>query len=142
MTNTPVHATTVSLDGKGVLIRGASGSGKTSLALSLMEKGAQLVADDYTHLEASGGRVMATAPSNIKGKIEVRGFGLITTAYVDHAAIALIIDIVPHADVPRMPDEASDMLCSITTPRLFLGVHDVAASGKIHAVLKSMEEKA
>ena len=141
MSDTLQHATTVDIGGRGVMIRGASGSGKTSLALALMERGATLVADDYTQLRVENDRIIATAPDTIKGKIEVRGYGLIDTTHQDQTAVSLIVDIVPHENVPRLPDSTTDEICKIVIPRLLLGVHDAAASGKIKAVLKSLQAK-
>jgi serine kinase of HPr protein (carbohydrate metabolism regulator) len=57
-----VHATCVAIDGRGILIRGRSGAGKSDLALRLIDRGARLVSDDYTILAASGGRLRAAAP--------------------------------------------------------------------------------
>src|SRR3546814_14236208 len=68
-----VHATTVALDGTGVLLRGPAGSGKSDLALRLIDQGARLVADDRTALALEGGRIIARAPETIAGRTEVRG---------------------------------------------------------------------
>jgi HPr kinase/phosphorylase len=72
-----IHATTVSLDGRGVILRGPSGSGKSDLALRLINEGALLVADDQTILFVESGRMMAQPPAEIAGKMEVRGVGIV-----------------------------------------------------------------
>lgn len=71
-----VHATTIAIDGAGVLLRGPSASGKSDLALRLIDDGARLVADDRTVLALRDGIVEASAPPSIRGKIEVRGLGI------------------------------------------------------------------
>lgn len=73
------HATTVTIAGKGVLIEGPSGSGKSALALQLMAFGAALVADDSTLLQSRHGQLWATAPAGLPAAIEARGVGLLRT---------------------------------------------------------------
>ena len=72
-----LHASCVALDGRGVLILGRSGAGKSSLALELMALGARLVADDRTVLHADDGAPVASCPPAILGKIEARGVGIL-----------------------------------------------------------------
>ena len=74
-----VHATTLDIAGLGVLILGASGVGKSDLALRLIADGALLVADDQTLVEARGDELWATAPATIAGLIEARGVGIVPT---------------------------------------------------------------
>lgn len=114
-----VHATAVRVGEAGVLIRGASGSGKSSLALSLIGGGASLVADDRVHLSACHGRIVATCPASIAGRIELRGRGVVAVAHEQNVVIRLIVDIVPGAALERMPEpEAllSDLL-GVVLPR-------------------------
>ncbi|WP_331459605.1 HPr kinase/phosphorylase [Paracoccus liaowanqingii] len=70
-----LHATTVALEGRGLVILGPSGSGKSGLALELMAVGAVLVADDRTDLRLQQGRLIAQAPPALSGRIEARGWG-------------------------------------------------------------------
>lgn len=77
MSKTNIHATCISYRDNGILLIGPSGSGKSDLALRMMmNKGAQLVADDRTDVEEKFGRLRATCPENIRGMMEVRGIGL------------------------------------------------------------------
>lgn len=71
-----LHATAVAIDGQGVLLLGRSGSGKSDLALRLMDRGAELVADDRVVAEARGGRLWLCAPPRLAGLIELRGLGV------------------------------------------------------------------
>lgn len=86
------HANAVAVNGQGVLIRGASGRGKSSLSLQLIALGAQLIADDQTQLRGINGQVWASAPPTIAGLIEARGVGVLTAAYVE-APIVLVVDL-------------------------------------------------
>ncbi|WP_299048074.1 serine kinase [uncultured Tateyamaria sp.] len=96
-----LHASAVAVDGQGVLILGASGSGKSSLALQLIALGAALVADDQTVLTVRSGAVHLSAPETIAGLIEARGVGLLRVP-VDQAPLALVIDL-DRAETQRLP---------------------------------------
>ena len=100
-----VHGTCVDVEGIGVLIIGPSGSGKSDLALRLLDAGARLVADDYLWLEASGGTLVASVPETIAGLLEVRGLGIVRHAYRDTCIVRLCVELVDLDDVPRLPSE-------------------------------------
>ena len=87
-----LHATAVAFEGKGVLILGAAGAGKSGLALQLMAMGCQLVADDQTELTRTGDAIWARAPDAIKGLIEARGIGILQ-AQPTEAQIILAVDL-------------------------------------------------
>jgi serine kinase of HPr protein (carbohydrate metabolism regulator) len=96
-----------------VLIRGASGCGKSRLAAALIEAGqngtspsARLVAVDRVHLFAANGRLLAAAPEPIKGKIEVHGLGVRDVECEPLALVGLVVDL-DAADAGRMPDNAA-----------------------------------
>ncbi len=78
---------------KGVLILGKSGSGKSSLALSLLANGAQLVCDDRVQLQVKNKILMMTKPSSLPSALEVRGLGLIKVPLITEARVDLIIDM-------------------------------------------------
>jgi HPr kinase/phosphorylase len=88
-----VHASCVAVDGRGLLILGQSGSGKSALALQLLSLGASLVADDRTALGVEAGRLIARAPPAIAGLIEARGVGILRAPTVTEAAVALVADL-------------------------------------------------
>lgn len=97
-----VHATTVALDGGGLVILGPSGSGKSTLALQLMAVGATLVADDRTDLRLSAGRLMAQAPLPLLGRIEARGVGILQAEPSAPVPVALACDLGRDED-DRLP---------------------------------------
>ena len=88
-----VHATTVAIQGQGVVIQGPAGSGKSGLALQLMALGARLVADDRTILTPCDGRLHASCPAPLVGMIEARGVGLLRAEPLHEAPVVLVIDM-------------------------------------------------
>ncbi|MGY9015430.1 MAG: HPr kinase/phosphorylase, partial [Rhodospirillales bacterium] len=100
---TLVHGTCVEIDGTGILIQGPSGSGKSDLALRLIDTGAQLVSDDQTLLTETAGELIASSPDTISGVMEVRGIGLIHVETQTEASIGVIIDLVNRNAVSRLP---------------------------------------
>ncbi len=88
-----LHASTVELDGRALLILGPSGSGKSTLALDLIALGASLVADDRTIVTCEGDRLIASPPVSIAGQIEARYVGLLRLPYSSHATVTLAIDL-------------------------------------------------
>jgi len=108
-----VHATTVSIDGKGVLIVGPSGSGKSSLALQLLALGAGLVADDRTQIIQQNQALIASVPSAISGLIEARGVGLITAPYIGPTPLALVVDL-SKPEKQRLPETHSHSILGIS----------------------------
>jgi HPr kinase/phosphorylase len=122
----PVHATTIAFDSatgpRGVLIRGASGAGKTTLALDLIAAGARLVADDRTVVFARDGAVFARAPRRISGLAEARGLGLIHLPTCRLTRLSLVIDLDGPAPA-RLPEPRTAVLAHTTLPLLRLPAH-------------------
>ena len=97
-----VHATTVAIDGRGVMIMGAAGAGKSGLALALMALGAQLVADDRTVISAFQGGLIASSPEALRGMIEARGIGVLQSPFLEQARLHLCIDL-DTVETKRLP---------------------------------------
>src|SRR5207302_5769467 len=89
-----LHATAVAIDGCAVLLRGVSGSGKSDLALRLIDAGARLVADDQSELHRQGETIVVRSPPAIAGLIEVRGVGLVRVDPWAEAPVGLIDDLM------------------------------------------------
>ena len=106
MTAVLIHATTVQLGAHGVLIIGPSGSGKSDLALRLIGEGALLVSDDQTGLTLKDGRLIATAPATIAGRIEARGIGILRAPHIESAIVRLAVELTS-APLERMPEPRS-----------------------------------
>lgn len=99
---TILHAGCVALDGRGLLILGPSGSGKSALALALLARGARLVADDQSLLHRRGDRLVASSPPALSGLIEARGVGILRAPPLAEAEIALAVDL-GQAEPDRLP---------------------------------------
>ena len=112
-----LHASTVDIDGKGILIKGPSGSGKSALALQLLALGAQLVADDRTLLLRQGDGVRATVPAPIAGLIEARGVGLLRAEPRTETRISLVIDMAM-IETDRLPIHRTTNLLGVEIPTL------------------------
>ena len=97
-----MQASAVSIDGRALLIEGEPGSGKSSLALALIDRGAQLIGDDGVTLARGGERLLASPPPNIAGLLEVRGVGLVSLPTAEPSPVALILTLVTGGD--RLPE--------------------------------------
>jgi HPr kinase/phosphorylase len=120
MTNpgpTVLHATAVSVEGKAVLIIGASGSGKSSLALEMMARGAILVADDQVILTESDSGVVLSCPDALRGMIEARGVGLLHATHRSLVVLTLVVDM-DQMESERLPQHRSITYLSETFPLL------------------------
>jgi len=135
----PLHGTVVTRHGTGVLLIGSSGSGKSDLALRLIGRGAQLVADDQVLVEARDGLVYATPPARLAGLMEVRGIGIVPMPYAHDIPLALVVDLVPAGDVPRLPEKQQFTLCGVDLPFVRLNAFEVSAPDKIELALEHPE---
>ncbi|HEX9858913.1 MAG TPA: HPr kinase/phosphatase C-terminal domain-containing protein [Paracoccaceae bacterium] len=108
-----VHASCVASGGRGLLILGPSGSGKSELALALMGMGAGLVADDRTILARHGESLIATCPDPLRGLIEARGVGLLRAEALDRAEVALVVDL-GQRETDRLPPKRQIALLGLS----------------------------
>lgn len=130
-----LHAGCVSCDGRGILILGASGTGKSSLALQLMAYGCQLVSDDRTAVAARAGVVVATAPQAIRGQIEARGVGLLNATPLRATRVTLIVDL-DEIEGQRLPPLRTYTLMGVDLPLL----HSVESPHFPAAILQYVKE--
>jgi serine kinase of HPr protein (carbohydrate metabolism regulator) len=136
-----LHATCVAIDGDGVLIIGPSGSGKSDLALRLIDRGAALVSDDRCIVAADdSGMVRVSPPATLAGRIEVRGIGIVTMPYVADVVLALVVSL--EDDPPRMPDEGDSIaIARCPFPRLRLISGHCSAPVKVALALRVAKAK-
>lgn len=134
-----VHATAVALPAppganpawRGVLLRGPSGSGKSDLALRLIERGARLVADDQVALAHEAGALHAAAPAPLAGQLEVRGLGIVSLGALDQVRIVLVVDLVAPEAIERLPEPAVAMVAGVALPLLRLAPFTDSATAKV-----------
>jgi HPr kinase/phosphorylase len=115
-----VHATALVVDENGILVRGTSGAGKTTLALALIARAraegrfARLVADDRVSLQLRHGRIVMRTPAAIAGLVEIRGAGIAKISVVDSCLLRLIVDL--DASAARYPTQESHVIVFDTIP--------------------------
>jgi HPr kinase/phosphorylase len=112
------HGSCVDFDGCGVLILGASGSGKSSLALACISLGARLVGDDYVDLNVEQGAIIARRPPNIAGLIEVARVGILNCDFIERTKLAMAIDM-SQAEVARLPPHRHIALQDCDIPLIY-----------------------
>ena len=115
--NTVLHATAVAVRGRGLLICGASGSGKSALALEMMARGALLVSDDRVIADRQGDTIRLNAPDAIRGMIEARGIGLLNAVPARDVALAAILDLDAR-ETDRLPPYRTRDLLGLEFPLL------------------------
>ena len=142
-----IHGTCVGFDRFGILLRGASGSGKSSLALRLIDAEgfgsgqrklrARLVADDQVMLQNKGSALVASPPASLAGKLEIRGLGIVKLDYLKVVELRLVVDLVSYKSIPRLPNpvDAQVELMSVMLPRLALDAHGADAAAKLRAAV-------
>ncbi len=131
-----IHATVVSIDGNGIVFCGPSGSGKSDLALRLIDDGADLVADDRCDLVTRGDMVIASPPDEIAGLLEVRGLGIYRFGFVAAIPVALVVDMSPADAIERLPEPASCTDWGPAIPCIQLAPFEASAANKVRVALR------
>ncbi len=137
----PSHyeGTCIAIHGKGVLLLGPSGSGKSDLALRLMHEGAELVSDDVVVLKAGKEGVIASAPPTIAGLLEVRGVGIVRVDFCKSVPLFLVIKLVDRALVERIPETQHYDCLGQLIPLLSLHAFDASAPAKLFTAVEALQ---
>ena len=135
-----VHATAIAIEGRGVLLRGPSGSGKSDLALRLIDAGARLVADDQSELSRIGDAVVVRPPAAIAGLIEVRGIGIIRVEPLMEVPLRLIADLAPAETIERLPAPHFERILGCDLPVVALAPFAASAVAKLRLTLRVYTE--
>src|SRR5665811_2476530 len=145
-----VHGTCVALGKRAALLRGASGSGKSDLALRFLALAGEaalrplLIADDQVWVEAQeNGEALASVPETLAGLIEVLGLGIAEMPFEATARLVLVCDLVPADQVPRLPPDPWDRtaLAGIVLPALKLWAFEPSAPLKLRMALLQAPEQ-
>jgi serine kinase of HPr protein (carbohydrate metabolism regulator) len=131
-----VHATAISVGGSGVLLIGPPGSGKSDLALRLIDRGAVLIADDRVHIAADGTLHPATA---LAGLIEVRAVGILPMPHISGIPAVLAIDLDGH--VQRLPEPAVRTIGGLSLPCIALSAFEASAPHKVELAVAQVLPK-
>jgi HPr kinase/phosphorylase len=140
-----LHGTCVSVGGEGVLILGKPGSGKSALALRLVDEPghgisgvplrSELVADDQVIVTRDQGRLMASAPGALRGKLEIRGLGIVTLATPPSAPLALVVKLQDHSAIERLPDPATFEILGMALPLVEIDAKMASGPARLRAAL-------
>ncbi|QNN65981.1 HPr kinase/phosphatase C-terminal domain-containing protein [Sphingomonas rhizophila] len=135
-----IHASTVANEGRAVLITGPSGAGKSDLALRLLDRGFILVSDDQTIVRKDGTRLVASAPATIKGKLEIRGVGIVEMETVQDVPVSLIVDLT--SEIMRLPDDSRERpVLGIGVPLISVDAMTASAASKVALALDRLGTK-
>ena len=138
MADANIHASCVSIGGRGVLLLGKSGAGKSDLALRLIDGGGVLVADDRTLLSVEKGALIARAPASIKGLLEIRGLGIAAFPARPKVRIALAVRLGREGarlPAPRFWQPPLPLKPSAPVPEILLDGRFSSTPAKIRAAL-------
>jgi len=132
-----IHASTVASEERAVLITGPSGSGKSDLALRLLDRGFTLVSDDQTIVRRDGDRLIASAPPTIAGKLEIRGIGIVDMATLSDIPVALLVELT--SDIERLPDDSRERpILGVSLPLISIDAMSASAPTKVALALDRM----
>lgn len=135
MTSLTLHGTSVDVKGNGVLICGKPGTGKSSLALQLIDRGAVLVADDQTLISLKEGKLTVQSPSALKGILEVRGVGLCPFPIQENSCLQLCVEICEKETLERLPEPLFIEYHTVKVPLLKIGKYDPLGAIKVELKL-------
>ena len=134
-----LHATSVAIEDNGVAIFGNSGSGKSDLALRLIDSGATLISDDITVFSKSENRIYLFGVENTKGLLEVRELGIITVPYIEGIRLKLVIKLTDK-EIERIPKKNQTNLLGLKFPKLEINGKNSSSVVKVKVKLNQINE--
>jgi serine kinase of HPr protein (carbohydrate metabolism regulator) len=139
---TLVHGTAVVVEGAGVLIVGPSGSGKSDLALRLIDAGGVLIADDQVDLVSTDSYLVAQPPAAIAGRMELRGVGICAVPSVPAARLHGAIELGhSRAEIERLPEPASLVRLGVALPLWRLDAFEVSTAAKVRQIARALARR-
>ena len=134
-----LHATSVAIEDNGVAIFGNSGSGKSDLALRLIDSGATLISDDITVFSKSEKNIHLFGVKNTKGLLEVRELGIITVPYIEGIRLKLVIKLTDK-EIERIPKKNQTNLLGLKFPKLEINGKNPSSVVKVKVKLNEINE--
>ena len=134
-----IHSTSVVIDDNGVLILGDSGSGKSDLALRLIDNGATLISDDISICRKNSNNIYLYCPPEIKGLLEVREIGIITVPFVERIKLRFVVNLKSNNN-ERFPKDSSFRILGIKIPIINIEGKNSSAVAKIKVKLNEIRE--
>ena len=134
-----LHATSVAIEDNGVAIFGDSGSGKSDLALRLIDSGATLISDDITVFSKSENNIHLFGVENTKGLLEVRELGIITVPYIEAIRLKLVIKLTDK-EIERIPKKNQTNLLGLKFPKLEINGKNSSSVVKVKVKLNEINE--
>lgn len=135
-----IHGTCIAIDETAVIFLGPSGSGKSDLALRLIDEGATLIADDRIDISANEKNLTATAPQQIAGLLEVRGMGIARIDYKQQGDVALAFEMATPEHIERLPHPAFWEALDCQIPLMKLDPFAPSACAKVRLAIKSLKQ--
>ena len=134
-----IHSSSIVIDDNGVLILGDSGSGKSDLALRLIDNGATLISDDISICRKNSNNIYLYCPPEIRGLLEVREIGIITVPFVERIKLRLVVNLKSNNN-ERFPKDSSFRILGINIPIINIEGKNSSAVAKIKVKLNEIRE--
>jgi HPr kinase/phosphorylase len=145
-----LHGTCVSVNGEGVLILGAPGTGKSDLALRLIDEPGfgvseslmrgKLISDDQVIVTRQKDKLIASAPSTIQGKLEIRGLGIVSLARRPSVHLLLVVRLQSHSAIERLPDHGTFDILGLALPLVEIDGNSPSAPARLRAALHWLKQ--
>jgi HPr kinase/phosphorylase len=146
-----LHGTCISVNGEGVLILGGPGAGKSDLALRLIDepgfgisgslKHSELVSDDQVIITRRNGKLVASAPSSIYGKLEIRGLGIVSLDAQTSAPLSLVVKLQDHSTIERLPEHGTFDILGLPLPLVEIDATTASAPARLRAALQWLKQQ-
>ena len=138
------------MNGEGVLILGEPGTGKSDLALRLIDEPGlgtcespmrgRLISDDQVIITREEDRLVASAPSTIRGKLEVRGLGIVSLATLPSVQLLLVVRLQIHSAIERLPDQCTFEILGLALPLVEIDGNSPSAPARLRAALHWLKQ--
>ena len=135
------HGTSVVIEDCGIMIIGNSGSGKSDLALRLIDNGATLISDDITICKKKNKKIFLLPSKETRGLLEVREVGIITVPYVENIELRMIVEL-KNVDQERYPEHSEKTILGLKLPRLLINGKNPSSVIKVKVKLNEIKDKA